>query len=112
MKQKLLLAACAMILAPVTAEAQYPSITDAAKAKIDSLQKVWTEHSDSAWAVAFPIVKKEAMEGRPYVPWAFRPYDLKQAKIPSFPGADGCLWSCRWSRHNQGPCPFPRAAPR
>ena len=89
MKQKLLLAACAMILAPVAAEAQYPSITDAAKAKIDSLQKVWTAHSDSAWAVAFPIVKKEAMEGRSYVPWAFRPYDLKQSKIPSFPGAEG-----------------------
>jgi hypothetical protein len=84
MKQKLLLAACAMILAPVAAEAQYPSITDAAKAKIDSLQKVWTEHSDSAWAVAFPIVKKEAMEGRPYVPWAFRPYDLKQGINLSF----------------------------
>lgn len=89
MKQKLLLAVCAMILAPVAAEAQYPSITDAAKAKIDSLQKVWTAHSDSAWAVAFPIVKKEAMEGRSYVPWAFRPYDLKQSKIPSFPGAEG-----------------------
>ncbi|MDN5552502.1 polysaccharide lyase [Prevotella sp.] len=89
MKQKLILAACAMLLAPVAAEAQYPSITDAAKAKIDSLQKVWTAHSDSAWAVAFPIVKKEAMEGRSYVPWAFRPYDLKQSKIPSFPGAEG-----------------------
>ena len=89
MKQKLLLAACAMILAPVAADAQYPSITDAAKAKIDSLQKVWTAHSDSAWAVAFPIVKKEAMEGRSYVPWAFRPYDLRQSKIPSFPGAEG-----------------------
>lgn len=89
MKQKLLLAVCAMILTPVAAEAQYPSITDAAKAKIDSLQKVWTAHSDSAWAVAFPIVKKEAMEGRSYVPWAFRPYDLKQSKIPSFPGAEG-----------------------
>jgi hypothetical protein len=89
MKQKLLLAACAMILAPVAADAQYPSITDAAKAKIDSLQKVWTAHSDSAWAVAFPIVKKEAMAGRPYVPWAFRPYDLRQAKIPAFPGAEG-----------------------
>lgn len=89
MKQKLLLAVCAMILTPVAADAQYPSITDAAKAKIDSLQKVWTAHSDSAWAVAFPIVKKEAMEGRSYVPWAFRPYDLKQSKIPSFPGAEG-----------------------
>ena len=30
-----------------------------------------------------------AMEGRPYVPWASRPYDLRQAKIPAFPGAEG-----------------------
>lgn len=29
------------------------------------------------------------MAGRPYVPWASRPYDLRQAKIPAFPGAEG-----------------------
>ena len=69
--------------------AQYPQITDEAKAKYAAQNKEWTTHSDSAWAVAFPIVKKEAMEGRPYVPWASRPYDLKQAKIPAFPGAEG-----------------------
>lgn len=80
---------CSLLLLPLAAEAQYPQITQAAQEKFDSLQRVWTAHSDSAWAVAFPIVKKEAMEGRPYVPWAFRPYDLRQAKIPAFPGAEG-----------------------
>ncbi len=45
--------------------------------------------SDAAWEVALPIVLKEAEEGRPYVPWASRPSDLPQAKIPAFPGAEG-----------------------
>ncbi len=86
-KIKVILAAACMM--PAAAFAQYPQITAEAQAKIDAMSKAWTAHSDSAWAVAFPIVKKEAMEGRPYVPWAFRPYDLRQAKIPAFPGAEG-----------------------
>ncbi|MDY4625425.1 MAG: polysaccharide lyase [Prevotella sp.] len=89
MNNKLMVAACAAMLLPSVAQAQYPVITEAAKAKIDSLQAAWTAHSDSAWKVAFPIVVKEATEGRPYVPWAWRPYDLKQGKIPAFPGAEG-----------------------
>ena len=89
MKTKIKLLMATVRVVPAVSFAQYPQITDEAKAKIDSLQKAWTTHSDSAWAVAFPIVKKEAMEGRPYVPWAFRPYDLKQGKRPSFPGAEG-----------------------
>ena len=47
------------------------------------------KRSDEAWAKALPIVQKEAREGRPYIPWAGRPYDLPQADIPSFPGAEG-----------------------
>ena len=82
-------AACAFLACSGTAHAQYPTITAEAQARFDSLQKEWIAHSDSAWKVAFPIVVKEAMHGRPYVPWAFRPYDLKQAKIPAFPGAEG-----------------------
>ena len=89
-KKTLAVAALALGLGSQSVMAQYPELTPEGKAKIDSLTKVWTAHSDSAWAVAFPIVKKEAMEdGRPYVPWAWRPYDLKQAKIPAFPGAEG-----------------------
>ena len=79
----------ALTILPAATFAQYPTITKEAQAKIDSMQAAWTAHSDSAWAVAFPIVKQEAMAGRPYVPWASRPYDLRQAKIPAFPGAEG-----------------------
>ena len=78
-----------LLLSASAAFAQYPQLTDEAKRLIDSLETRWKAHSDSAWEVAFPIVVKEAKEGRPYVPWAARPYDLRQAKIPAFPGAEG-----------------------
>ena len=78
-----------LLFGVVVSFAQYPQLTDEAKHLIDSLQTQWTAHSDSAWEVAFPIVVEEAKAGRPYVPWASRPYDLRQAKIPAFPGAEG-----------------------
>ncbi len=89
MKKKLILTVCATLMMPMAMRAQYPQITKEAQEKIDSLEKVWTAHSDSAWAKALPIVIKESKEGRPYCPWASRPYDLMQAKIPAFPGAEG-----------------------
>ena len=88
-KIRLSLAAVALLMLPAAGHAQYPQLTDEAAAKIDSLSRAWTAHSDSAWAVAWPIVQQEAAAGRPYVPWAFRPYDLRQATIPAFPGAEG-----------------------
>ena len=79
-----------VVLALATSvKAQYPDMTSEAKHYIEDLKKQWTAHSDSAWAVAFPIVVEEAKAGRPYVPWASMPYDLRQAKIPAFPGAEG-----------------------
>ena len=82
--------AVVVLLSMATAAlAQYPQVTKEAKAYADSLGHIAKQHRDSAWAVAFPIVVKEAKEGRPYVPWASRPYDLRQAKIPAFPGAEG-----------------------
>ena len=82
--------AVVVLLSGVTAaHAQYPQVTEEAKHYADSLGAIAKAHRDSAWAAAFPIVVKEAKEGRPYVPWASRPYDLRQAKIPAFPGAEG-----------------------
>ncbi len=78
-----------IIFATNIAKAQYPVITDEAKQKFDEMKKELNSSSDSAWAKALPIVMKEATQGRPYVPWASRPYDLVQAKIPAFPGAEG-----------------------
>ncbi len=87
MKHVLTLATALLISA--SASAQYPQLTEEAKQKLANMKKEWAAHSDSAWAVAEPIVMKEAAEGRPYVPWARRPYDLPQALIPAFPGAEG-----------------------
>lgn len=70
--------------------AQYPDIPTDVKRKADSLMAAAVAHSDSAWAIAKPIVEMEAAKfQRPYVPWAGRPYDLPQASIPAFPGAEG-----------------------
>ncbi|MEI9955927.1 MAG: polysaccharide lyase [Ferruginibacter sp.] len=71
-------------------QAQYPDITPAVQKVADSLLNVARKHSDSAWAIAYPIVEEEAAKfQRPYVPWAARPVDLPQASIPAFPGAEG-----------------------
>jgi len=88
MKKTMVMAGVLLLMA-TAAHAQYPQLTDEAKHLIDSLETCWKAHADSAWQAAFPIVVKEAKEGRPYVPWASRPYDLRQAKIPAFPGAEG-----------------------
>ena len=71
------------------AKAQYPEIPAPVQKWSDSLLKAARQHSDSAWAIAYPIVKEEAKHGKPYIPWATRPYDLPQAEIPAFPGAEG-----------------------
>ena len=86
MKRNILLL---MLLCTLNAQAQYPQVTKEASHYADSLGKIGRAHRDSAWAAAFPIVIQEAREGRPYVPWASRPYDLRQARIPAFPGAEG-----------------------
>ena len=78
-----------MLALTSTAYAQYPQITPEAQAKYKEMITATYAHADSAWAKALPIVQKEAKEGRPYVPWASRPYDLPQARIPAFPGAEG-----------------------
>ena len=87
MKRLILMAT--VMATTLTVSAQYPDLTSEAKNYIENQKKQWQAHSDSAWKVAFPVVIEEAKAGRPYVPWASRPYDLRQAKIPAFPGAEG-----------------------
>ena len=48
-----------------------------------------TARSDAAWEKAQPAIKAWAAKGKPYIPWAAKPEDLPQAKIPAFPGAEG-----------------------
>ncbi len=78
-----------LALAPVISFAQYPKITSDVQRASDSLLLAARTHSDSAWAVAYPVVLQEAKQGRPYIPWASRYDELPHAEIPAFPGAEG-----------------------
>ncbi|MGZ3879985.1 MAG: pectate lyase family protein, partial [Flavisolibacter sp.] len=84
-----LLASIFVIGCSKTLFAQYPTIPAAVQRWSDSLLDAAKRHSDSAWAVAYPIIDAEARKGKPYIPWAARPTDLPQADIAAFPGAEG-----------------------
>ena len=69
--------------------AQYPDVPGDVQRSSDSLLRAARKHSDSAWAIAWPIIQLEAKQGKPFIPFANRPTDLPQADIPAFPGAEG-----------------------
>jgi len=73
----------------VTAHAQYPQIPKEDQARSKALMEAAKQHSDSMWAIAYPIIQKQATEGRPYIPWASRYDELPFSDIPAFPGAEG-----------------------
>lgn len=79
----------ASIAAFQTAKAQYPVIPPAVQAVADSALAKEQRLSDAAWEKALPIIQRDEKAGKPYVPWAAKPSDLPQAKIPAFPGAEG-----------------------
>ncbi|RZK36282.1 MAG: polysaccharide lyase, partial [Hymenobacter sp.] len=74
---------------PQLARAQYPSIPPEVQKASDALMTEERRQSDIAWNKAYPIIKKEAAQGKPYIPWAARPIDLPQAPVLAFPGAEG-----------------------
>ena len=70
-------------------KAQYPRVPPAMQAKADSILNLEKLRSDKVFEKAMIAIKKEEAAGKPYVPWAAKPSDLPQAKIPAFPGAEG-----------------------
>ena len=91
MNKKLLLFVTSMVvLTPgLKLKAQYPDVPQDVQEKTKIMMDEAQRLSDLAWEKALPIIKAEAEHGKPYVPWASRPTDLPQAKIPAFPGAYG-----------------------
>lgn len=70
--------------------AQYPTIPDSVKSRIAQENKIEKERVEKVWKKAYKIVQKEEKKyGRVYRPWASKPEDLPQCKIPAFPGAEG-----------------------
>ncbi|QNL52516.1 polysaccharide lyase [Olivibacter sp. SDN3] len=73
-----------------TVAAQYPQIPDTLQAKTDALLQREDERLQKQWEESnAAIVRQEAQNGRPYIPWASYPLDLIKADIPAFPGAEG-----------------------
>lgn len=92
MKKGLLKAGIVSLLltaAAINGRAQYPEIPKEDQERSDSLLNAARKHSDSAWAVAWPIIQEEAKKGKPYIDFASRPTDLPQSDILAFPGAEG-----------------------
>jgi hypothetical protein len=68
-----------------SARESWPIPDDAVKARIDSYGK----HEQEVIAKVTPEIKEWEKKGKPFIPWASKPEDLPQAKIPAFPGAEG-----------------------
>jgi hypothetical protein len=69
--------------------AQYPTIPPALEKSGDSALNKVKRLSDIAWKKAQPTIEADAKNGKPFVPWAAKPSDLPQSKVPAFPGAEG-----------------------
>jgi hypothetical protein len=71
------------------ARAQYPKVPSDVRAATDKLANEAKRLSDEAWQQALSEINAWEAKGKPYIPWAAKPEDLPQAKIPAFPGAWG-----------------------
>src|SRR5690348_9638112 len=52
-------------------------------------QLEFKQHEDEVWSNVAPQLAEWAKKGKPFIPWAAKPQDLPQAKVPAFPGAEG-----------------------
>lgn len=87
MKRLLLIGS--IVCTGISSYAQYPMIPKAMEDSADRVMAEIKKRSDQAWEKALPIIEADAKKGKPFVPWAAKPEDLPQAKIPAFPGAEG-----------------------
>ncbi len=87
--KKIFISMMAVALA-LPALAQYPTIPDSVTLRAKRQSAEWNRLADAAWEKAYAVVQQEEKEfGRAYRPWASKPEELEQAKIPAFPGAEG-----------------------
>lgn len=69
--------------------AQYPDIPKEVQDKTDAVLAQEEARLAKIWADNAEVIKKETLQGRPYLPWASYPKDFVHASIPAFPGAEG-----------------------
>lgn len=89
MKKTLLSAALILFMGITTVKAQYPDVPADLKAAADKMIREESRIADEVMLIHKDELKEWTIKGKPYIPWAARPTDLPQAKIPAFPGAMG-----------------------
>lgn len=52
-------------------------------------QNAFKAYGDQVASNDAPVIAEWAKRGKPFIPWAAKPDDLPQAKVPAFPGAEG-----------------------
>ena len=67
----------------------YPKVPPEVSAAMDAERRAARKLSDEAFVRALVEIKAWEAKGKTYIPWAAKPEDLPQAKIPAFPGAWG-----------------------
>jgi len=79
---------CPLCVSPVIAQG-YPRIAPELQRATDERKAAADKRSDELFARQLSEIQGWAAKGKPYQPGAEKPSDLIQAKIPSFPGAEG-----------------------
>ena len=57
--------------------------------KIRTRDAAWNLYEQQVIANIAPQLAEWEKKGKPFIPWASKPEDLPQAKVPAFPGAEG-----------------------
>src|SRR5215813_3812983 len=52
-------------------------------------QEEFKQHEQEVLSNVAPVLVEWEKKGKPFIPWAAKPDDLPQAKVPAFPGAEG-----------------------
>jgi hypothetical protein len=58
-------------------------------AAIKARDAAWNQYEQGVIAKDAPVIAEWAKMGKPFIPWASKPGDLPQSKVPAFPGAEG-----------------------
>ncbi len=67
------------------ARENWPIADDTIKAR----DAAWNQYEQQVISNCAPQIAEWAKKGKPFIPWASKPEDLPQAKVPAFPGAEG-----------------------
>ena len=73
------------LIRPGLARESWPAPDDAIKQR----EVAWNQYEQQVISNVTPQLAEWAKKGKPFIPWASKPEDLPQAKVPAFPSAEG-----------------------